>query len=580
MKIDPITLEVVRNKLDVIADEMQTTLIRSSYSVVVKEAFDASSAIFSIKGETIAQATALPIHLGFLVPAVRKMIEVFPPSSHMYEDDIFVLNDPYEGGTHLPDIIMVTPITYQGKPMALSCTLTHHQDMGGLTPGSTSTQATEIYQEGLRIPPVKFYNRGVRDETLHTIIRKNVRIPDTVLGDIRAQISAVNTGKKRFLELVEEYDIDTVLGCIDELLNYGEVMARSEIEKFPDGVYHFVDYLDNDGVDLDKKVEIRVEITKNGSDIVMDFKGSNEQVRGPINCVEASTVAPIYYSVRALIDPSVPNNHGCYRPIKYVLPERSVVNCEFPAAVAARAATAGRILDTIFGALSKAVPDKIPACSCCLLANVYFGGVDPLSGEIFINCEFGTGGMGARPTKDGLESIKTDLTNTMSVPVEAFEMSTPFRVSRYRLRRDSGGPGKYRGGLGTEKVFELLRGQVRVTVRGERNFTKPWGLQGGLPGKECRVEIGRSDGKIEVIPSKGVYNLREGDKLCVYTGGGGGYWNPLMRKKESVLDDVINDKVSIVSAKNEYGVVIYEDSNVLKINHEETDKLRGKLLHK
>jgi len=580
MRIDPITLELIRNKFDVTANEMQTSLIRSSYSSIVKEAFDASSALFNIKGETIAQATALPIHLGMLIPAVKKIIEVFPPFSDMNEGDIFVLNDPYEGGTHLPDIIMVTPVIYKGRPVALSCTITHHQDMGGRTPGSCSTEATEIFQEGLRIPPIRLYDRGTLNKTLYQIIERNVRTPDIVLGDLRAQISAINTGKHRFLELIEAYDIDTILGCVEELLNYSEAMTRKGIEKIPDGVYKFVDYLDNDGIDLERKVKIEVEITIKGSDIMMDFTGSDPQVKGPLNCVESSTLAAVYYSVRALAGPNVPNNSGCYRPIKYFLPQGSIVNCKFPASVAARAITVTRILDTIFGALSQAIPDKIPACSCCLQGNVLFGGIDPLSGERFINCELATGGMGARSTKDGLEAIKTDLTNTMNVPVEAFEMSTLFRVLRYNLRNDSGGAGEYRGGLGFEKVFELLRGEVTVTNRGERNYTKSWGVYGGLPGKECRAEIIRSDGRVEVIPSKGVFNLKEGDKFFVYTGGGGGYGNPLRRKKESVLMDVVNKKVSVESAKKEYGVVIYGEDHVMKINHEETDQLRGELLNK
>lgn len=577
MPIDPVTLEVLRNKFDVIANEMQMALIQSAYSAVVKEALDASSALFSIEGDIIAQATALPIHLGMMIPAVKKFIEVFPPSSKMEENDIMILNDPYEGGTHLPDVILVTPIFHQGEVVALSCTLAHHQDVGGRAPGSVSTEATEIYQEGLRIPPMKFYSRGVVNETLYAILEKNVRLSEAVLGDFRAQVSAVSIGKRRLLELIDEYGMETIRHSIQELLRHSETMMRKAIEAIPDGVYSFSDYLDNDGIELDKKIKIHVQVTIKGSDIFFDFTGSDPQVKGPFNCVESPTAAAIYYAVRALADPNIPNNSGCYRPIRYFLPKGSIVNCEFPAPVGARAATAGRIVDTILGALSQAVPDKIPACSCALLGNIFFGGMDPQTGERFINCEFATGGTGARPTKDGLEAVKVHLSNTSGVPVEAFELATPFRVLSYRFRTDSGGPGKYRGGLGFEKLFELLRGEVTTTHRGERNFTQPWGVYAGLPGQGCRTEIRRRNGHVEVVPSKAVFILREGDKLFVSTGGGGGYGNPLKRQEQAVLDDVINGKVSIEAARNEYGVVIFKEGSTTKINPEKTDHLREEL---
>lgn len=340
MNIDPITLEVIRNKLDVIANEMQSALIRSAYSAVIKEALDASSALFDIHGDIIAQATALPIHLGMMIPAVKRMIEVFPPDSDMKENDIMILNDPYEGGTHLPDVTLITPIIYKGRTIALSCTLAHHLDMGGRTPGSVSTEATEIYQEGLRIPAMKLYEGGVLNRTLYTLIEKNVRLSDQVLGDFRAQVSAVNTGKRRFLELVEEYTPDLILMAIEELLRYSEKMMRKSIEAIPNGVYSFVDHLDNDGIDLDRRVKIQVKLTIKDSDIMVDFTGSDGQVKGPFNCVESPTAAAIYYAVRTIADPNIPNNSGCYKPISYFLPPKSIVNCEFPAPVGARAATA------------------------------------------------------------------------------------------------------------------------------------------------------------------------------------------------------------------------------------------------
>src|SRR6266851_3028489 len=460
-ELDPITLEVVRNKLDSIADEMEIAILKSSHSAIVKEALDASAAIFDTFGQEVAQAAASPIHLGMIIPAVQRFVEVFPPAT-MRDGDVYVLNDPFDGGTHLPDLVMTMPVFSNGHLVALVTAITHHQDMGGRSPGSTPVDATEIFQEGLRIPPLKLYDEGRQNSTLLAIISRNVRIPDVVIGDILGQYAACNVGKNGLLSLVERLGPDALADCMRELMDRTEVIARDAIAEIPDGTYHFVDYLDNDGVDLDRLVKIAVTVEVSGSELTVDFAGSDSQVSGPINCVPASTLSAVYYFVRAAIGPELPNNAGCYRPVKVRLPTGSIVNAVAPTAVNSRSVVVRRIVDCLLGALNQAMPGKLPAASNGHPLVMSMGGIDPATGRTYVTAEIGAGGMGARPTKDGIDKIQTDTSNAQNIPVEALELEFPLRVGRWALRRDSGGAGRFRGGLGFEKRFEVLRGTVRV----------------------------------------------------------------------------------------------------------------------
>jgi N-methylhydantoinase B len=553
--IDPITLEVVRNKLDNIADEMELTLLKSSHSTIVKEALDASAAIFDARGNQVAQASALPIHLGMIIPGVRRFVELFPPEE-MDEGDVFILNDPFDGGTHLPDIVMAVPIMSAGQITGLAVAISHHQEMGGRSAGSTPMDASEIFQEGLRIPPLKLYDRGQANETFLAMLDRNVRIPETVRGDLDGQLSACRAGVRGVQSLCERYGADEIRTYMDELLDRAERMTRESIAEIPEGCYRFVDYLDHDGFALDRRIRIEVAITIAASEFIVDLTGSDPQVRGPINCVPASTLAAVYYVLKVLTDPSIPNNAGCYRPVRTILPEGSIVNARSPAAVNARAVVVRRIVDAMLGALAPALPDRVPAASSGHPLVCSIGGFDPDTGRAFVTSEVGTGGMGGRPGKDGVDCIQTDTSNAQNIPVEALELEFPLRVGYYRLRPDSGGPGEFRGGLGFEKSFEVLRGRVSISHRGERYHTAPWGLFGGEAGAMGRSRLVRADGTVEEFPSKAELSLMPGDTLEVWTTGGGGHGDPLARDPQRVAVDVLDEKVSRAEARERYGVVM------------------------
>jgi N-methylhydantoinase B len=427
MGMDLITLEVLRHKFDVIADEMEIALLKSAYSSIVKEGMDASSALFTIGGETIAQAASIPIHLGSLVPAVQRILYEFPAQT-MAEGDVYIMNDPYDGGSHLPDIVIVVPIRYQGRTVALSTTMSHNQDIGGKTPGSVPTDATEIFQEGLRLPPLKFYERGVPNHTLHAILQKNVRIPDIVMGDLHGQIAAGHVGQQRFIELLETYGVSAVMEAIQELMDRAEAMTRARLSEIPDGSYACIDYLDNDGVDLDRRIAIQATVTIKGSEMYCDFTGTSPQVRGPLNCVPTAAIAGAYYVVRTITDPAIPNNSGCYRSVHLHLPEGTVVNPRPPAAVNARTATIIRIADVLHGALVQAMPGKLPAASSGQLLVAAFGGIDPRNGVAYVTSELGAGGVGARPYKDGIDLMEMGPSNCMNIPVEANALPTAYPV--------------------------------------------------------------------------------------------------------------------------------------------------------
>lgn len=541
--LDPITVEVVRNKLEGIANEMQMTLLKSSFSPIVKEGLDASASLFSIAGETLAQATAIPIHLATLIPVVNKLIETFPPET-MKEGDIYILNDPYLGGTHLPDIAIVMPVFYAGKPIALSATMTHHQDVGGMSPGSIPTNATEIFQEGLRIPPLKLRDGLSFNETLISMLRQNVRIPDTVMGDINAQIAACNVGFRRVVGLTEIYGEELMSAIYSNLLDRSEQLTRQALQSIPEGIYHYEDFLDNDGIDLDKRIRIAVTVTIKNGTISCDFTGSSPQVRGPFNCVPSGTHAAACFAVRAITDPEIPTNGGCFRPIELILPEGSIVNPEEPAPVCSRTATIKRTTGCIIGALKDALPDRVPADSAGELLTLAFGGRRD-DGTRYVFGELIAGGSGASVRSDGVDVIETDATNCMNMPIEALEMEAPIRIHRFGLRRDSGGAGEFRGGLGCVREYEVLEGEVTLTHRGERHFCAAQGAMGGSAGAMAVSRIVRVDGREEVVPSKLGTRLEKGDRLIVETAGGGGYGPPERRSRELLDADVANGKTSL-----------------------------------
>jgi len=565
---DQITLEVLRNRFDAIAAEIQLTLLRSAFSVILKEGEDCSAAIFNQRGEIIAQSTALPQHMGAFIPALARIMREFPPAT-MRPGDIYTMNDPHDGGTHLPDLIIAAPAIVDGRVVGFSVCLAHQEDFGGKVPGSMPTDSTEIYQEGLIVPPLKLHDAGRPDATLLKIIARNVRLPREVLGDIIAQISAVTVGCNRIADLCRSYGVETVLAYMDHLLDYAEARTRARIAAIPDGVYRFTDYMDNDGIDLDRRVPISIAISIDGSEAVVDYADTSPQVRGPINAPLSGALASVYFAFRCVTDPTIPNNHGCYRPIRVLVPDGCLLNPRPGAPVAIRAHTLKRAADTVLGALVQAVPNRVPAAQAGSISCVSFGGARP-DGSRFGLSDLTAGGAGARPTLDGVEVLDTDVSNCMNVPTEAIELSYPLRVLHYRLRRDGGGAGRMRGGTGIDRAVQVTSGEIVASYRSERHFTSPWGLFGGRAAPRWETSVIRADGTTETIPSKARLTLCAGDVLRVLSGGGGGYGNPAERLPEAVLTDVLDRKVSVEAARAEYGVAIENG----RIDEDDTQRLR------
>jgi N-methylhydantoinase B len=551
-ELDPIAVEVIRNKLEGIANEMQHSLLRSAFSPIVKEGLDASASLFTLGGETLAQSISIPIHLGTLIPIVGEILKRNPVET-LAEGDIFIMNDPYLGGTHLPDIAIIMPVFVDGRPLGLSATMAHHQDVGGMTPGSVPTNATEIFQEGIRIPPLKLASAGKIDENLMQILRLNVRLPDLFMGDINAQIAACNVGRRRLRELCANYDHQFLSAVFKSLLDRSEVMTRDALGRIPAGEYHYTDYLDNDGIVIDERIRISVTVIVDNGEITFDFDQTSAQVKGPLNCVPSGSLSAACFAVRVLTGSDIPTNGGCFRPIRLKLPEGSIVNPREPAAVNARTSTIKRIAGCMVGAFQQVLPDKITADSASEMLILQFGG-QHRDGRRFVVGELIASGSGAGIRSDGIDVIETDASNCMNLPVEALELEAPVRVRRFGLRRDSGGPGEYRGGLGVVREYEILDAEIKLTHRGERHYCAARGCHGGQEGARSFSTIIRASGSEEVIPSKRVTELTRNDRLIIETAGGGGYGPPSKRSRERVLADILDGKISRKAAVEIYGL--------------------------
>ncbi|MGZ8202424.1 MAG: hydantoinase B/oxoprolinase family protein [Burkholderiales bacterium] len=538
---DPVTVEVVRNKLESIAEEMQWTLLSSSFSPIVKEGMDCSASLFTPDGTTLAQACAIPVHLTTLIPCVANIVRTFPIGT-MREGDVFCMNDPYAGGTHIPDIAVVMPVFHERRVVALSATMTHHQDLGGMSPGSVPTNATEIFQEGVRIPALRLCERGTYNDTLVQLLRLNVRMPDTFMGDLRAQVAACTVGMRRLVTLADAYGSDALARIVGVLLDRSEQLTRQALRALPQGSWRCEGYLDNDGIELDKMIRVEVCATTHDGAIEFDFTGTSPQVKGPFNCVPSGSQAAAYFAVRALTDASIPTNGGCFRPVSLILPEGSLVNPRAPAPVNSRAVTIKLIANCLIGALAQIVPDRVPAFN----ANQHvlsFGGRRP-DGTNFVMGEVICGGTGARHGADGIDVLDSDATNGMNMPVEALELDFPLRVLRYELRADSGGAGEYRGGLGVVREYEALADEIFLTHRGENHRSSVPGVAGGGSGSAARSTIVRANGRVEVIPSKLMAVLHKGDRLVIETAGGGGFGERQRRREDSVHQDFLDGKVT------------------------------------
>ena len=547
--VDPVTLEVVRNAAAAVCEEMNATLVRTSYSPNIKERKDCSCALFDADGALVAQAENLPVHLGAMPFSVAAALESFPPET-LSPGDAVLLNDPYEGGAHLPDLTLVTPVFVEDELVALSANRAHHADVGGATAGSVGADSTEIYQEGLRIPPVKLRADGEPNRAVYDLIERNVRTPEERRGDLRAQVAANETGADRVRELVGRYGADTYRAALDAIQDYSERRMAAELEALPDGEYRFEDVLDGDGRGT-QDLPVVATVTVDGDAVAVEFAGSADQTAGPVNAVFAVTVSATYYAVRAVTDPDIPPNAGCYRPVEVDAPPGTIVNPTPPAAVVGgNLETSQRVTDAVLGALAEAVPGRAAAAGQGTMNNVTFGGTDA-AGDPFAFYETQAGGDGAHADGDGMDAVHVHMSNTLNTPAEVLETAYPLRVRRYALRPDTGGAGRHRGGLGVRRDIEVRTDAV-CSLLAERQRHPPYGLAGGDEGATGETVLLEDDDRTP-LAGKSTHDLAAGDVVSLRTPGGGGYGDPAERPDAAVERDLRLGKLSEAEASDAYG---------------------------
>lgn len=569
---DPITLEVMRNAFQSVAEEMGAALIRAALSTNIKDRRDCSTAVYTARGDLVAQAEHIPLHLGLMVSVVKKTLERFPVEA-LEPGDAVITNDPYISGSHLPDICMITPLFAGDRCLALLANLAHHVDVGGMTPGSMPTVSTEIFQEGIRIPPIKLRKRGQVDQAILDLIAHNVRTRYETYGDFQAQMAANNVGERRLEELVSKHGPEETCFYMEEIIHYAERRMRSRIRELPDGVFAFEDFLEGDGIS-EERMKIAVTLTIEGDRIRVDFTGTDRQAKGSVNSTRAVTLACVYFALKSVIDPDLPSSEGSSRPVEVITPEGTLVNPNFPAPVSnANINTSQRIADVVLGALAKAVPGRVPAASTGSMSNFTIGGVDPRTGEYYSYVETYGGGQGAMEDRDGMDGVHTNMTNTRNAPAEVIEIAYPLRVERYGLVADSEGPGRARGGMGMTREITILGHEAVITLGTERRALRPWGLCGGGPGGGSDCRIVTPDGEGKVLPTKVTMRVEPGTRVVLKTAGGGGYGPPVERSPQEVLRDVEEGLISIRRAETEYSVAVRD--HPLRIDEQETRRLRG-----
>ncbi|MBL8336293.1 MAG: hydantoinase B/oxoprolinase family protein [Rhodoferax sp.] len=522
--VDLITLEIIQNALASVVDEAFVALMKSAYSQNIKERRDHSTALVDMQGRLIVQAKeSLPIHLGSIMGMMKALLAKVDAAA-LQDGDIFVANDPFvAGGTHLPDLNMAMPIFHAGTPIAFVCNIAHHADFGGMSAGSMAGGMTEIYQEGLRVPLIKLYEAGRLQTGIYDLILLNTRVPQERRGDLFAQIASVRLGARRFQEVVARHGGAQVLSAFDEIVRRTTLRMRAAIAGLPDGVYRFRDVMDDDGCGT-RDIPICVEVRVSGDHLHVSFEGTSPQVPGNINCTATATLSAISYTLKALLDPEVPNNQGVLDVCAWSAPAGSLVQADYPASVANRAHTAQRIIDALIGALAPALQGRAVAAANGANTTAIFSGIDPATQQRYIYFETLGGGFGGRATRDGKDGVQVHITNTSNLPVEAIEMDYPLLVEAYGLVEDSGGPGQHRGGLGLRRVIRPLDHACVFSGSGERFHNAPWGLFGGesgTPGRFVRIE---ADGSQTALPSKpsGV-PFGPGQRIMIETPGAGGY---------------------------------------------------------
>jgi N-methylhydantoinase B len=580
MKVDPITLEVIRNRLIAASRDIRRTIERAAYSPILYEVVDFSCGILDGEANLIAETPGLPIFLANLGNAIESTYATIG-RKNLNDGDVIICNDPYNGGgTHCPDLTVLCPSFYQGEIQGWAAFRGHTVDMGGIYPGGWYSNTTEVFQEGFRLPPVKLMVKGKPNEDVLRLIRTNTRVPDAVLGDVRAMIAAVRKASGRLYEIIDTYGLDVTLSAIREILDQGERMAKAALQRIPNGRYEAEALLDGDGNDdapLDEKVWVRIAIGVEDEELTMDFTGTDPQCRGPMNVPEPSTISSARYGFKIITTPDLPSNEGFFRPLKVIIPEGSLLKPKFPAACAMWPVPTTTIPDLILKALAPAIPDRIRAGHFGdSMANFIYG-TDPRTKRYYVCAEGDAGGYGGKPYEDGEHAFfSMDLGDTYNVPVEVAEVRYPWRVERFELRQDSGGPGKFRGGLGVIRNYRILGHNAGLTVTTDRvKYTPPWGLFGGKPGEPDITVVYRKNGERENWRKISNLPLNQDEVVSFQTGGGGGYGSPLERDPDRVLKDVKDGYVSEREAKKEYGVVI--DKSRMTVDRQATRNLRKKL---
>jgi N-methylhydantoinase B/oxoprolinase/acetone carboxylase alpha subunit len=566
---DPITFAVIKNALHAIADEMALTIWRTGRSIGAKDILDYSTALFDAQGRLVAQGVTSPVQLGGISGGMQSVLERFGDS--LKPGDVILFNDPYAGGMHLPDILVYRPIFLEGERIGFAGVLLHHADMGGRVPGGNAADSTEIFQEGLRLPPLKLYSEGVLNETLWDLIATNVRVPDLVLGDIQAQWAACYKAEQDLLDLVRRYGLATLRREMQALLDYSARMTRAEIAKLPDGEYSFEDWLDDDGV-TDDPVRLFVTARVSGDRLQISFDGSSPQTRGAMNMTMAATRSTVYFCVRSIMGMDIPVNAGFCDAVEVSAPLGSVANLAFPASCGARGATLFRTIDCLFGMLGKLVPERVWAASDGGCSIVVFAGRHD-DNRPFISFETVSGCWGGRPDRDGVEGITTPGINMRNTPIEVIEAQFPLIMQRYGYMADTGGPGLFRGGLSVEREYRFVGREAVLQIRSDRRRFRPFGVAGGGEGSPSLNLLNPGPAE-QVLRSKITTTIGQGEVYRHLLPGAGGWGPPLRRDPLRVLDDLRNEKVSREHARTAYGVVVTADES--DVDWEATRALRLK----
>jgi N-methylhydantoinase B len=573
---DPTSLEVSRNALEGIADTMAITLYRTARSAVVRLGWDFSTAVMAPNGDTIGQGMCHPIHLGGMMPALAGCLKHYGNS--LEPEDILISNDPYEGAQHLPDTYLFKPVFRGDDLVGFAAATCHQSDIGGRVPGGQGYDNVEIYQEGLRIPPLKLYERGEPNETIFRLIEKAVRTPDQVLGDLTAEVTAINVGEREILSFVERLGTKNYLAMTRHLVDYTERLTRQRIATLPDGSWSFTDVIDDDGITADP-IMICARVTKKGDQLQVDFDGTSPQCRGSITGLLHMSANFVQMALRCLLGADIPNTAGFFRPITITAPPGSFVNPLAPAAVGARQLGGRRINQAVWGALAQMVPNRVFACPGGADASMATSGTDRSRNpwrEWVLTEGFNEIACGGRSDKDGMDGQGSNISNQANTPIEILEKEYPIKITEYGFVPDSEGAGKFRGGLAMVRTFEYLDADIQVRTRSDRAKRPPWGLFGGGAAAPPSVRL-THNGIESVLPGKSTLTVSPGDRIRTQWCGGGGYGNPLERDPEKVLWDVIEGKVSLSRARAVYGVVIDEPRRT--VDTEATNLMRSELRH-